>query len=373
MIITVFTTTHSAQDQWRAELLEHSWIQCGQAGELVRLVACPENATVPLHSKARVVRTLPYHPHPYLDDEFPGYNLPASLFEWLVTESVDATLLLLDPQCVMVQAVTDEVAAGEALGNRWKDCPSGTGPFGLTEYYGKLKEFAVNPQIKPARVQFPVLIHSSDLRKMAARWLEWTGLIHSMVKLPQGAVIDAHKLAYTLAAAEYRIPHKLKKLANASSDRNASTAVLDYSLPIETPAGKIAWDAETYMPWKRPDVKQARAGAGREFLAHLDAYITQQESGGLLANLRPRRCYGVREGRMPDRMMLEIPGATDPLQLNASASAIWQLCNNQRSLADIVDILQAQFDAPRDVLCEDVERTALHFRNRGALQLDVIH
>jgi len=372
MIITVFVTTHSARDHWRAELLEQSWIQCGQAGELVRLVASPANATLPLHSVAHVARTLPYDPHPYLADQFPGYNLPAALFEWLITEAVDATLLLLDLDSVLVKPFAKEVGTGEALGNPWQRWPAGEGPFGLAEPYRKLADYCVNPQLKPARVQFPVLIHSTDLRKMAARWLEWTGLIRSTIRLPQGSALDAHKLAYTLAAAEYHIPHKAQKLATVSSDRKVGTAVLDYSLPIETPAGKIVWDAETYQPWSRPDMTQARAGAGREFLSYLDNYISQRESGVLLKMLRPRRCYGVREAHMPDRMMLEIPGAAEPLQLNASASAIWKLCDSQRSLADIVEQLQTQYEAPREVLCEDVERIAIHFRSRGALQLDVI-
>jgi hypothetical protein len=375
MIITVFVTTHSARDHWRAELLEQSWIQCGQAGELVRLVACPANATLPLHRVARVVRTLPYDPHPYLADQFPGYNLPAALFEWLITEAVDATLLLLDLDSVLVKPIAEEVVAGGALGNRWQQWPAGQGPFGLGKPYRKLEDYCVNRELKPAKVQFPVLIHSSDLHKMAARWLEWTGLIRSTIRLPQGLVLDAHKLAYTLAAAEYHIPHKAQKLATISSERKVevATAVLDYRLPVESPEGKIVWDPETYQPWSPPDVTRARAGAGREFLRHLDSYISQRESGGLLEMLRPRRCYGVREARMPDRMMLEIPGAAEPLQLNASASAIWQLCDNRRSLAEIVGELQTQYEAPREVLCEDVERTAIHFRSRGAVQLDVIH
>jgi len=372
MIITVFVTTHSARDQWRAELLEQSWIQCGQEGELVRLVACPANASLPLHSVARLVRTRPYSPHPYLPDTFPGYNLPAALFEWLVTEEVDATLLLLELESVLVQPINEEVVAGGARGNRWPVWPAGQGPFGLAEPYRKLGDYGVNRELKPAKVQFPVLIHSAELRKMAARWLEWTGLIRSTIHLPQGSVLDAHKLAYALAAAEYRIPHKVEKLATVSSDRKADKAVMDYSLPVESPAGKIIWDPETYQPWSRPQVAQARAGAGRQFLSYLDDCISQRESGGLLAKLRPRRRYGVREGRMPDRMMLEIPGVSEPLQLNASASAIWQLCDGQSSLAEIVALLRKQFEAPIEVLCEDVERTAIEFRSRGAVQLEAI-
>jgi len=380
MIITVFVTTDSARDHWRAELLEHSWTKSGQAGELVRLVACPASAPLPMHGTARVVRTLPYDPHPYLPDHFPGYNLPAALLEWLVTEPVDASLLLLDLDCVLLQPFLEQVAPGgaavsaavSALGNRWPQWPEGQGPFGLADDYLKLQEYCANGDLKPPRVQFPVLIHSADLRKMAARWLEWTGLIRSAVRLVPGPVPDAHKVAYTLAAAEYRIAHRSQKLAAVTSERKAGAAVLDYSLPVESAQGKIVFDPETYSAWSRPNVTQARAGAGREFLAYLDGYISQRESGALLTMRRPRRCYGVREARMPDRMLLEIPGAAEPLQLNASASAIWNLCDNSRSLADIVDVLKGQYDVPREVLCEDIDRIVIHLRSRGALELDIV-
>jgi len=372
MIITVFVTTDSARDQWRAELLEQSWIDSRQAGELVRLVACRPDATLPMHGTARVVRTLPYDPHPYLRDGFPGYNLPAALLEWLVTESVDASLIVLDLDSVLLQPIVEETAPGDAVGNRWPQWPTGQGPFGLPDGYHAIEGYCVNRELKPPRVQFPVLIHSADLRKMAARWLELTGLIRATVRLVPGLVLDAHKVAYTLAAAEYRIPHQTQKLAAATSDRKAGSPVLDYSLPIESTQGKIVFDPETYDPWSRPAVTQARAGAGREFLGYLDNYIGLRESGALLAMRRPRRCHGVREARLPDRMLLEIPGTAEPLQLNASASAIWNLCDNQRNLADIVDLLKAQYDVPREVLCDDIDRIIVHLRSRGAVELDAV-
>ncbi len=372
MIITVFVSTHTAADQWRAELLEQSWIEAGQSGELVRLVACPPDAELPMHSTARVVRATPCDPHPYIADTFAGYNPPAALLEWLLTEQPNATLLLLDPETIIRQPLTEEVEPGGAMGHRWRAWPDGTGPFGLNDRFKPLERYCVDTGLKPPRVELPVVIHSSDLRKMAARWLELTGLIRSYVQLVAGPVLEAHRVAYALAAAEYRVPHRAVKLAAASGDRKSDCAFLDYRQPVESSRGKIVWDAETYSPWSVPDAAAARAGAGRQFLSWLSDYVGARESGALLAGRRPRRCHGVREARLPDRMLLEIPGAAEPLQLNSSASAIWNLCDNQRTVEDMVDRLGKQFDVPRDMLLGDVGRTLILLRSRGALELDRI-
>lgn len=376
MIITVFVSTHSAQDQWRAELLEHSWIQAGQSGELVRLVACPPSAPLPMHIKARVVRTLPYDPHPFLQDHFPGYNLPAALLEWLVTERVDASLLLLDLDSVLRKSFDEEIAPGGATGNRWEAWPAGSAaesePFGLKKNYSKLQEYCVNRKLKPPRVEFPMLIHSSDLLKMAARWLELTGLIRTGVSSKSGSTPDAHKVAYSLAAAEYRIPHRALKLAVGTADKKANTAVLSYNQPVKSERGKVLWDCASYQPWSHADVTTARAGAGRSFLTFLNSYVTLRETGKLLNTRRPRRCFGVREARLPDRMLLEIPGVEAPMNLNASASAIWNLCDNQRTMANIADELKKQFDVPRDVLCDDIDRAIIQLHTGGALDLDIV-
>jgi len=372
MIITVFVSSHSARDQWRAELLEHAWAQAGQAGELVRLVACAKNAPLPMHGFARVVRTLPYDPHPYLPDSFPAYNQPAALLEWLVTERADASLLLLDLDSVMLKPINEETAPGGAVGNRWQQWPAGPGPFGLADRYRKLGNYCVNRKLKLPKVEFPVLVHSADLRKMAARWLELTGLIRTEMRLPGGRSLDAHKLAYALAAAEYRIPHRARKLASATNDNRAGGPVLNYSQPVESAEGKIVWDPETYRPWSAPVPAEARPGAGRSFLNWLGNYVSLHESGDLLDTRRPRRCFGVREARMPDRMLLEIPGVVEPLQLNSSASAIWNLCDNQRTMAEIATALQKQYDAPRNVLCDDIQRTIIHLHTGGALDLETV-
>jgi hypothetical protein len=372
MIITVFVTDNSPEAQWRAELLEHSWIAAGQPGELVRLVACAHGVPLPLHSLARVLRTSPYSPHPYVRDRFPGYNVPAALLEWLHIEKVDATLLLMNAESILREAVTQQAQPGEATGNSWREWPKGKGgaPFGLSRYFTNLQAFCVNRELKPPRVRFPVLIHSSELRKIAARWLELTTLIRCEVSVPEGKVEEAHEVAYTIAAAEYGVPHVARKLAVTQKDRKADRSILDYATPIESTRGEIVWDPHVYQPWSAVDPGQARAGAGREFLERLQSYVAARESGEHLRLRRPRRRHGVREAKLPDRTLLEVPGVEEPLNLNPSAAAIWDLCDSRRSLADIADELLRRFDVARGVLCADIDLAINHLHAGGAVDLE---
>jgi hypothetical protein len=372
VIYTVFVTGVTDKDNWQADLLEFSWQQARQPGELVRLVAAPPSQALPMHGLARVVRTRPWSPHPYIPDQFDGYNYPASLLEWVIRERIDATLLVLDGQSILLESAGEDIEPGQALANTWRELPSGgDGPFSLPEAYDTLRAFCVNRKLKLPRAQFPLLIHSRDLKKIAARWLEMTGIIRRHVKAQIGWSVDPGKLAYSIAAAEYRLPHKTRKLALRTRDRKTDKAILSYREAVESAKGKIVWDSETYTAWESCAPEAAKAGAGREFLAFLQEYISLRESFGHLRLRRPRRCIGVREARILDRMLLEIPGRPEPLSLNSSAAAIWDLCDDQRSMIDIAKELEKKFSVPPEALCPDVEAAINQLHSEGAVDLEI--
>jgi hypothetical protein len=372
VIITVMMTANNARDHWRAELAEYSWQQVGQSGELVRLVACNPGEPLPTHDFARVIGTRSWSHHPYIADYFEAYNQPASLLEWLIRERVDATLVLLDSSSILLEAFNEEVEPGGAIGNTWRDLETGDkGPFGLPEIYNNLNAYCVNRQLKLPKVQFPLLIHSSDLLKILPRWLELTGLIRNQVRSHLGALPESGSVAYTIAAAEYRIPHKSRKLAVTSTDGKTDRPVLCYQLPIESKKGKIVWDIEVYKPWESCEAKQAKPGAGRAFLDFLQNYVELRESFGLMKFKRPRKCAGVREARVLDRVLLEVPGRSEPLSLNSSAGEIWKLCDSQRSMAEMADELEKKFDVPHDLLCADVETAINQLQRDGAVDLEI--
>jgi hypothetical protein len=71
-------------------------------------------------------------------------------------------------------------------------------------------------------------------------------------------------------------------------------------------------------------------------------------------------------------MLLEIPEKPEPLSLNHSAAAIWQLCDDERTLADIAEVLADKYEVSRATLCSDIELAINQLRSDGAVDLDRI-
>lgn len=333
MILSVFVTGNSADEQWQAELLEHSWQQCGQSGELVRLVTCPADVPLPLHTLARVESTLSWTEHPYIDDTYPGYDLPAALLQWLWRERLDATILLLDAGSILRQSIHQEVAPGEAIAHQWANFPSGEGPFKLPLAYADLQAYCVNRELSLPQVQLPLLMHSSDLLKLSARWLELVGIIRHAGCASKEPPANAVRVAFAIAAAEYRVAPAPMDLA---------------AIIIESDNG------------------------GRDFLDYCDEFETSRSTSDYLRHLRPLRRPGVRQGQVLEQIYLQLGTSLQLKTLNSSAAAIWQLSDGKRTLMDIVQTLQAIYEIPVETMAADVVQGAKLLRFEGAIYLETL-
>ena len=60
----------------------------------------------------------------------------------------------------------------------------------------------------------------------------------------------------------------------------------------------------------------------------------------------PRRAAGILACELPGELLLHVPGDSTAIALNASARAVWALCDGHRSLEMIARELVQQFDAP---------------------------
>ena len=376
MIHTVFCASATDALQWQSELLEFSWRSVRQPGELVRLVASDPGGALPQHRLAHVVPTIRWSPHPYTGDRYAGYQQSASLLDWLFEEGVDGTILLVEPDCVFRAPVEVEVEPGHAVASPWDGLPRvDLTPFALGPDYQFLERFCVNRSLLPAAVTLPLLVHSRDLRRIAPRWLELTGIIREELRGKPIDASDADRIAYAVAAAEAEVEHEVRNfvLATGSGDGDAErhAPILSYAEPIESQDGQVVFDKRSYRPWQMPETHSAAAPGGRELLALLANFAGRREQGGDLAVLRPVRRAGVREARVLDQMVLDVPSRADSLSLNPSASAIWQLCDGHRSLYDIACELEARFDVPAGGLHADVEATAEFLEKTGSLELDM--
>lgn len=331
MIFTVFVSENDPDQQRKAELLEYSWLRSQQAGELVRLVPTLPQEPSPSHILAQVERSLCWTEHPYLDDKYPGYNVPAAVLEWLQREPVDATVLLLESGSVLNKAFSQEVGPGKPLAHRWENFPEGEGPFQLPESYAPLRAYCVRRDLSLPRLQLPLLIHSSDLFKICARWLEMMGIIRSCPDVSGTPPASALNVALAIALAEYTLEVEF-------------TDLTDHVIEPEN--------------------------GGRQFLDYNDQYMAARACGEHLDGLLPTRKPGVRQACVQDQWYLELGSPPVLMTLNTSAAEIWKLCDGQRTLADIVRKLQAKYQIPLVDMVGDVTDAAKILRSQGAINLE---
>ncbi|HEY0707354.1 MAG TPA: PqqD family protein [Polyangia bacterium] len=372
MIFTVFCASTSAELGWQSQLLAHSWVRAGQPGELVRLVASTSSDVAPCHPRARDVKTTPWSPHPYTGEVYAPYNKAAALMEWLFVEPVEGTVLLLEPSFVFRAPVTDEVRPGEAKATAWAEMPRGEGPLGLPVGFEFLEQFCVDRAMTLPPVTLPLLIHTTDLRKIAARWLELMSLIRIETGQGTAAVTNADQIAYAIAATESGITHTNVALRVTTDAGETQAPILDCRQPVLAPDGTTVWDAGKYAPWDVVPVESARPGVGRELLGLLGEMAARHEPSQKLAFLKPRRLQGVREGKILGSLFLEIPGRADTVSLNSSGAAIWEVCDGSHSVAEINQRLESRFEMTPGSLQADIEVVIKRLEDIGALRLETI-
>jgi coenzyme PQQ biosynthesis protein PqqD len=84
----------------------------------------------------------------------------------------------------------------------------------------------------------------------------------------------------------------------------------------------------------------------------------------------PQRQDGYRLEMIENEVLLFNPGQAQILYFNPSAAVIWQLCDGERTVQEITDLLtEAYPDAARDI-AQDVESTLSSLENHGAITFD---
>ena len=285
MLYTLFSTTASPYMNWQSELLEYSWQEVGQYGELVRLIATDDPQTAPQHTRMPTVITRPWGIHPQTGDNYPIYNKPASLLEWLTTENPHGTVLLIDPDCVFRAPVKREVLPGAPVSQDWIDyypqatyhSPHAGPPFELIRRYCPKNWELVKG------VMIPTLIHTDDLKRIASRWLEMTSVIRQEVRNAHGDPLwESDMYAYLIVAAEAGLVHQQASLGictNWSPERVVNTPLIHYCQPILSPDGQELWAKGTYRPWQRSrDPQRAQHDYGRDLLYMLNRFIQHREA-----------------------------------------------------------------------------------------------
>ena len=376
MFYTVFSTNLSEYMQWQSDLLEHSWQKVEQEGSLIRLVATDDPSKLPRQKYAECVATRLWDTHLETGDAYPIYNKPASLLEWLFRDRPEGTVLLLDPDCVFLRPVTRHVAPGFPAAQKWVNLtlqkPGARHPFGLPPKFSFLKDHCARVNLATTPVMIPTLIHTSDLRRVCARWLELCGIIRQHYRNAQGLPIwEADMYAYLAACAEYRLDHEPISLGICTNWRPADAPeapIIHYCQAILDRDGNEIFFKYRYRPWSRIDTtRKPSQPYGNDLIAIINDYV--DSAAALPLQWRPKRRDGVKEGRVLGEILLELPADGRSLWLNMSGRATWDLCDGQRTIDQIGSELEKRLSANGRDLKTDVQFLVEQLHRIGFLEI----
>jgi hypothetical protein len=380
MFYTVFSTNLAPRIQWQSDLLEYSWRRVAQEGVLVRLVATDDPGKLPQQKYAECVATRCWDSHPDTGDAYPIYNKPASLLEWLFRDRPEGTVLLIDPDCIFRAPLNRHVAPGFPVAQDWVNQPmrkpGSRYPFGLPAEFAFLNDHCARVDLSTTAVMIPTLIHTSDLRKVCARWLELCGIVRQYCRNSQGLPIwEADMYAYLVACAEYRLQHEPASLGICTNWRpqDAPEApIVHYCQAIFDRDGHEIFSKFSYQPWTRIDtLGEPELDYSRDLVAIINDYVdeTNGKLGKITFNQRPRRREGVMEGRVLDEILLEVPSEGRSIWVNASGKVTWDLFDGELTIGQIKSELARRFQADERKVGADVISLVEQLHQYGYLEI----
>jgi len=89
----------------------------------------------------------------------------------------------------------------------------------------------------------------------------------------------------------------------------------------------------------------------------------------MLETERPCPAPGYQMERLDDEIILFHPASRAIFRSNSAGALIWQLCDGQRTVADIIDLLSAAYPDNAAQIPADVQHTLLTFVRHGAVML----
>lgn len=88
----------------------------------------------------------------------------------------------------------------------------------------------------------------------------------------------------------------------------------------------------------------------------------------MLDTKRPRHVPGYQMEMLDGEMVLFHPTSLIILHSNTSGALIWQLCDGQRTVADIIELLRTAYPESATEVLTDVYDTLLTFVEQGAIE-----
>ena len=84
---------------------------------------------------------------------------------------------------------------------------------------------------------------------------------------------------------------------------------------------------------------------------------------------KPRRKPDFRLELLDNEMLLYHPAETKILHFNQTASLIWQLCDGERTAAEMISLLSESYPESAGEVTADVQSTLQQFAEQGCIEL----
>ena len=72
--------------------------------------------------------------------------------------------------------------------------------------------------------------------------------------------------------------------------------------------------------------------------------------------------------KIDDELLLYHPSQTTIMYCNPSASLIWQLCDGERTIEEIISLLSAAYEQPLETITPEVTTTLQQFHQHQAIE-----
>ena len=371
MLHTAFLNTHRDSLSLKGRLVEFSYRDVGQSGSLVAL--SPSLASE-LSGSAEFASV--FVPYGGRDTGLqPNTEFAATVLDWVFGENPQGSILLMRDELVFQQRIDMPPRLGRPFA---QPMPSGAAqdhpdtPFGLGLEYCFLSRVCQDTQLVLQPINFPVLIEASDLRRVAARWLQLCQIIGSRVE----PSVDTPLLAYRIAVAEYRLLHDIVALAEditalETTSQMHQAPLLNLVSPILGAGGEVVFDFVTDSVTR--DLAQSgpvTAVRGRLLLGMIRSLLNPPSAlTPIRSTDHPMQVNRVREGWVLDHFVLIRGQDEAKVWLSTSGSAIWSRCDGLLSVTEITKELARIYEAPEEIILLDVQRVITDLLTAGLVRL----
>lgn len=85
---------------------------------------------------------------------------------------------------------------------------------------------------------------------------------------------------------------------------------------------------------------------------------------------KPQQTPDYKLELIDDELLLFHPSQTTIIYCNPTASLVWQLCDGERTVADIIHLLKEAYPEAQETLTVDIQASLDQFAQQGAIRLN---